>query len=256
MPQLALGSSVVKGAVNHHPTYRNRLSLVFATIRVIGLRAGVSHYSQRLIHLVTNKYGKPANDESDAHDGRFAVESSNERLEYLAIQSPNVKWGLPYAPWSPELFDKAIGSMPIRTDEYSFVDLGAGKGLPLLLASRYSFKSITGVEYSKTLADAACMNISAHQAQNGSRVSIQCICGDAAEFEFPHEPTVVYLFNPFQGKVMDRVIANIEKSLRAVPRDLWVIYANPWEGRKFRRSPMFETIEWNLEYSIHRSILR
>jgi SAM-dependent methyltransferase len=256
MPQLAMGNSVVQGAVNHHPTYRNRISLVFATIHVNGIRAGVSHYSQRLVHLLTNKYGKPANDEQDAYDGRFAVESCNESLEYLAIESPNVKWGLPYAPWSPELFEKAIRSLPIRTGEYSFVDLGAGKGLPLLLASKYSFKSITGVEYSKTLADAAWMNVSAHQEQNGSGAPIQCICGDAAEFEFPYEPTVVYLFNPFQGKVMDQVITNIEESLRTVPRDLWVIYANPWEGRKFRRSEVFETIEWNLEYSIHRSTLR
>jgi predicted RNA methylase len=256
MPQSAVDSSVVKGAINHHPTYRNRVSLVFATIHVKGLRAGVSHYSQRLIHLLTNRYGKPANDEPDGPDGRFVPERNNERLEYLAIQSPNVKWGLPYAPWSPEFFDKAIGSLAVRTSDYDFVDLGAGKGLPLLLASKYSFKSITGVEYSRTLADAARMNIAAHQKQNGSKVRIQCVCGDAAEFQFPNEPTVVYLFNPFQGKVMDRVIANLETSLRAVPRDLWVIYANPWEGRKFRRSAMFETIEWNLEYSIHRSILR
>jgi hypothetical protein len=256
MPQLAIGNSVVNGAVNHHPTYRNRISLVFATIHVNGIRAGVSHYSQRLVHLLTNKYGKPANDESEDQDGRFAVEGCNERLDYLAIESPNVKWGLPYAPWSPELFDTAIKSLPIRTEEYGFVDLGAGKGQPLLLASRYLFKSITGVEYSKTLAGEACKNISAHQDQDGSSVSIQCICGDAAEFEFPHEPTVVYLFNPFQGKVMDRVVANMETSLRAAPRDLWVIYANPWEGRKFRRSTVFETVERNLEYSIHRSILR
>jgi predicted RNA methylase len=256
MPYLAIANSAVTGTLNHHPTYRNRLSLIFATIHVNGLRAGISHYSQRLIHLVTKKYGKPANDESDVQDGRFAVESSNERLDYLAIQSPNVKWGLPYAPWSPELFNEAIGSLPIRTDDYSFVDLGAGKGLPLLLASKYSFKSITGVEYSQTLAAAARMNISAYQEQNGSGVRIQCVCGDAAEFEFPYEPTVVYLFNPFQGRVMDRVIANLETSLRAMPRDLWLIYANPWEGRKFRRSAMFETIEWNLEYSIHRCILR
>jgi len=55
---------------------------------------------------------------------------------------------------------------------------------------------------------------------------------------------------------MDRVIANLEESLRAAPRDLWVIYGIPWEGRKFRRSPMLQTIEWNSDYSLHRSTSR
>ena len=246
----------VKSQLNHRPTFRNRFYLLAATLHFNGINAGVSDYYQRLQRKFTKNHGECSLYRSDTCDEPSPEEESCMTTDGLSIQSPNVKWGLPYAPWSPELFEKAIGSLPIRTDEYSFVDLGAGKGLLLLLASKYSFKSITGVEYSKTLADAACMNISAHQAQNGSTVRIQCICGDAAEFEIPNGPTVIYLFNPFQGKVMDRVIANIENSLRTVPRDLWVIYANPWEGRKFRRSAMFETIEWNLEYSIHRSIFR
>jgi tRNA1(Val) A37 N6-methylase TrmN6 len=37
----------------------------------------------------------------------------------------------------------------VRLTDYSFIDLGAGKGLALLLASKYPFKSIVGVEYSK-----------------------------------------------------------------------------------------------------------
>jgi Methyltransferase domain len=243
----------MKASVYHHPTYRNRLFLVLATIHVNGLKAAATHYSQRFIHALSDEHGKPAKTESGTDDGRFTVASNDEQLEYLAIQSSNVKWGLPYGTWSQEIFDKAMQSVSIPPADYGFIDLGAGKGNSLLLASRYPFRTITGVEYSKTLTDAACANISAQQA---SGVPIQCICGDAAEFEFPNEPTVLLLNNPFQGKVMDRVIANIEKSLRANPRDLWVIYGNPWEGRKFRRSVMFKTIEWNLDFSIHRSFFR
>jgi SAM-dependent methyltransferase len=246
----------MKASVYHHPTYRNRIFLVLATIHVNGLKAAVSHYSQRLINGLSHEYGKPAKTETGTDDGRFTVASNDEELEYLAIQSSNVKWGLPYGTWSQEIFDKAMQCVSIRPADYSFIDLGAGKGNSLLLASRYPFRSITGVEYSKTLADAACVNIAAQLGQNGSGARIQCICGDAAEFEFPNEPTVLLLNNPFQGKVMDRVIANIERSLRATPRDLWVIYGNPWEGRKFRRSAMFKTIEWNLDFSIHRSFFR
>ena len=255
MPQSAVDSSVVKGAINHHPTYRNRVSLVLATIHVKGLRAGVSHYSQRLIQLLTNRYGKPANDEPDAADGRFVPERNNERLEYLAIQSPNVKWGLPYAPWSPELFDRAIRAWPCEHPIMTLSTLARGRACRCFWHPSIRSKALQASIFAN-IGGCGTHEIAAHQKQNGSRVRIQCVYGDAAEFQFPNEPTVVYLFNPFQGKVMDRVIANLETSLRDVPRDLWVIYANPWEGRKFRRSAMFETIEWNLEYSIHRSILR
>jgi predicted RNA methylase len=163
---------------------------------------------------------------------------------------------LPYAPTHPEFFQKVVGSLPVKLADYNFVDLGAGKGLALLLASKYPFKSITGVEYSKVLADLATGNIRSIKEQPGMDRSIECIWGDATNFELPNSPTVLYLFNPFQGKVMDRVIANIENSLRAAPRDLWVVYGIPWEGRKFRRSPMLETIEWNSDYSLHRSLCR
>ena len=240
----------VKGRVKQSPTFSNRIYQVAKTFHFEGAKAGVSYYCQRLLHKAMRK---DARYEPNMSDERFAAESFDASFDDLAIQSPNAKWGLPYEPWRRDLLHKALRSLPIRLDDYTFVDLGAGKGWALLLASEYRFKSITGVEYSKVLADSASVHIRTHQEKIGSHACIQCIWGDATDFNLPNERTILYLYNPFQGAVMDRVIANIEMSLRDHPRDLWVIYANPWEGRKFRRSPMFETIEWNSEYSVHRS---
>jgi hypothetical protein len=246
--------TATKGNAKLSPSFRNRVYLVITTFHFKGVNAGVSHYFQRLIQIFTKKHRGYVRYE--VCDQRFDAQSSDDRFECLAIQGSNAKWGFYYEPSREEVFHRAIKSLPMRLDDYCFIDLGAGKGLPLLLASEYSFKSITGVEYSKTLADAANLNIRIHNQQTGSHARTQCIWGDAADFEFPSEQTILYLYNPFQGKVMTRVIANLEKSLRSAPRDLWVLYANPWEGRKFRRSPMFETIEWNSDYSLHRSNCR
>ena len=246
----------IKGTVNRAPTFSNRLHQVMRTFRFKGVKASLSHYSRRALNVALRREEEEEPAACDAHscDDRFAAESYDARLDDLVIRSSNAKWGLPYVPTQPEFFDKVVRGLPVRHEDYSFIDLGAGKGLALLLASSYSFKAITGVEYSKIFADQASKNISAHEEQNGRPSHIRCIWGDAADFEFPHEPTILYLFNPFQGKVMDRVVENIENSLRIAPRDLWVIYGIPWEGRKFRRSPMFETLEWNADYSLHRSI--
>lgn len=257
MTVLTQSKVALKGTTNHFPTYRNRIYLVFATVHVNGVRAAVLHYSQRLIYMMTKRHGKPAKDGRDTTDMRFTAQSNDEHYECLNIQSSNSKWGLFYvSPSDEELIHRVIRSLPVRLEDYTFVDLGAGKGLPLLLASGYPFNGIIGVEYSKTLADLANRNIRTHEELNGFDPRIQCILGDAVDFEFPNQPTVLYLFNPFQGKVMDRVLTNLEKSLRRNPRDLWVLYLNPWESRKFRRSSSFETIEWNLEYTLHRSVCR
>jgi len=245
--------STIKGKVNRSPTFSNRIHQIIRTVRFKGAKASLSHYGSRALQVVLRRDPENGECTSDTCDERFAEEGFDARLNDLAIQSSNAKWGLPYVPTQQDFFDKVVGSLPIQLDQYNFVDLGAGKGMALLLASKYSFKSITGVEYSKIFADVAAENIRAHEEQDGT-CNIHCIWGDAADFEFSPEPTVLYLFNPFQGKVMDRVIANLESSLRRAPRDLWVVYGVPWEGRKFRRSPMFETIEWNSEYTLHRSI--
>jgi hypothetical protein len=256
MLELSDDLSVLEGKVNRMPTLRNRLFQVARTFQFKGAKASLAHYGGRILPFLRKGDEKQLVAEKDVVDQRFAAGSFESPLRELAIQSPNAKWGLPYAPTHPAFFEQVVGGLPVRLKDYDFIDLGAGKGLALLLASNYPFKSITGVEYSKVLANQATENISSYKDQGGEHGAIKCIWGDAANFELPHTPTVLYLFNPFQGKVMDSVIANLEQSLRAAPRDLWVIYGIPWEGRKFRRSPMLKTIEWNSDYSLHRSTSR
>jgi hypothetical protein len=250
MSNVVTSGSTIRARVKFKPTFRNRIYGFISTIHFEGVEAGLAHYYHRALHKLTGN----TEYEPNVSDERFAAGDRDASLEELIIESPSAEWGLPYEPWPEELFEKAVQSLPVRLDDYSFIDFGAGKGLALLLAANYPFKSITGVEYSKTLADTAAANIQSFRERSGSKRPLNCIWGDAADFKLPIEPTILYLFNPFQGKVMDRVIANIEKSLQNAPRDFWVIYGNPWEVRKFRRSPALETIEWNAKYSLHRSI--
>ena len=63
-----------------------------------------------------------------------------------------------------------------------------------------------------------------------SHLTYSMYLGRRHVFNLPNEPTILYLYNPFQARLWDRVIANIEMSLRDHPRDLWVIYANPWRA--------------------------
>ncbi|MGB8579262.1 MAG: class I SAM-dependent methyltransferase [Candidatus Sulfotelmatobacter sp.] len=137
----------------------------------------------------------------------------------------------PYQPTESVLFHEMIGAVSARAGfdfrEFIFVDLGSGKGRTLLMASDYPFRRIVGVELLPALNDAAQNNICKYQSGSQKCFALESICGDAADFTFPDEPTVLFLFNPFPESGLRNVIANLERSLREHPRRVYVLYHNP-----------------------------
>nr|AUN36754.1 hypothetical protein [uncultured bacterium] len=168
------------------------------------------------------------------------------------MQGVSAKWGVPYERSSESIFRNAIGKLPLRFEDYTFIDLGAGKGFALCLAAEFPFKRVVGVEYSRALVAEAAENLRNYDVRARKCMDASCVLGDATDFKFPAEPTVLYLYNPFQGKVMDRVIKNLKISLRDHPRDLWVLYTSPWEHRKFKRSREFELVDLTWDYAVYR----
>jgi hypothetical protein len=99
--------------------------------------------------------------------------------------------------------------------------MGSGKGRVLLMASRFGFRRVIGVEFADELHLAATSNAAAAHAHG---LHIEPILGDAAEFRFPVDPLVVYFNNPFSEGVMERVIANLSSSYEARRRPLVLVY--------------------------------
>lgn len=56
-------------------------------------------------------------------------------------------------------FRALMASLSAPVDELTFVDLGAGKGRAMLLASELPFRRIVGVEFSPELCDVARRNL-------------------------------------------------------------------------------------------------
>jgi SAM-dependent methyltransferase len=194
-----------------HPTLRTRLYLLGRRLRTRGLQGTAGYYFGRLTTLLQGGRDEQADAQA------VGLEPSLTQAG-LDIPRRNAKWGAHYAPSREDIFTKAVGTLPIRFGEYRFIDLGAGKGDMLLSAARLGFKSVVGVEYSKALAAIASANLSS--AADAMRGRMECVWGDATEFDLPNDRAVIDLFNPFQGRVMDTVVRNIEHSLRTVPRDV------------------------------------
>ncbi|MGA9509607.1 MAG: class I SAM-dependent methyltransferase [Candidatus Sulfotelmatobacter sp.] len=137
----------------------------------------------------------------------------------------------PYQPTASVLFHEMIEALSAQTGfdfrQFIFLDLGSGKGRTLLMASDYPFRLIVGVELLPALHDSAWNNIRKYQSEPQKCFAMESICGNATEFDFPVEPTVLFLFNPFPESGLRRVIGNLERSLREHPRRVYVLYHNP-----------------------------
>ena len=161
----------------------------------------------------------------------------------------------PYQPTEPGLFRDMLASLvqsnpKIDVREFTFIDIGSGKGRALLMAADYPFRRILGVELLPELHRVAKKNIANYKNDSQKCFVIDCVLGDASEFAFPPEPIVVYLFNPLPESGLARMIGNLEQSLREYPRAVFVIYHNPLLGHVLTRSGAFRRVAGTQQYSI------
>jgi SAM-dependent methyltransferase len=159
-------------------------------------------------------------------DERHGVDTAGiVPLHALAIDSPNTELGVRYQASAPERFRALLGSIEIPGGA-TFVDVGTGKGRPLLLASEWPFRRIVGVEFSPELCAVAERNAARFRSDAQRCRDIEVVCADATTWELPDEPLVVYLYNPFEPPLMREVLGGIRRSVERSPRELLLILVN------------------------------
>lgn len=144
----------------------------------------------------------------------------------------------PYFATEPWLFEQIMQALALSVQQsaasqslahatlqdFTFIDLGSGKGRVLLMASEYPFKKIIGVEFMPELHHAAQENIAGYSSARQQCRQIEAVCMDARDFQFPPEPLVVYLFNPFSESTFVAVLENLRRSIEQGPRPVYVAY--------------------------------
>lgn len=162
------------------------------------------------------------------------------RLKTLLIPSANKHEAMDYIPTRGRAFRKLLDALRFPPDSV-FVDFGSGKGKLLLLASKYNFKRIIGLEFSADLCETARRNVAAYQARQ-QRTPTEVVCTDVADYRFADDENVFFFFNPFNRSVMTRVLEKIEASSAARPREMWLIYCDPYLHDLIRQQTRFEKV--------------
>jgi len=86
----------------------------------------------------------------------------------------------------------AIEGLDVDHANFTFIDFGSGKGRVLLLAARYPFKEVVGIEFSKELNDIALLNSAGMPPHLNRAGKVSAICCDATEFEPPAGDLICY----------------------------------------------------------------
>jgi SAM-dependent methyltransferase len=160
----------------------------------------------------------------------------------------------PYQPTEPALFHEMIEALGQQPDfnfaDFTFIDLGSGKGRTLLMAADYPFRRIIGVELLPSLHHTARENLQRYQSESQQCFALESICADATTFPFPEGPLVIYLFNPFPEAGLRRVIANLEQVPHVQPRPVYVLYHNPLLEHVLGESAALHKIAGTHQYSL------
>jgi hypothetical protein len=157
-----------------------------------------------------------------------------------------------YQPSEPSLFHQILHSLPVAPNGFTFIDLGSGKGRTLLMASDYPFRRIVGVEFLVELEIIARHNIARYRGERQKCFVLESQRGDARDFEFPAEPTVLYLFNPFPEDVLRAVLARLHNSVADFPRTVYVLYHNLVHEKIFVQQEWLQPVYRTPLYAIYQ----
>jgi SAM-dependent methyltransferase len=130
----------------------------------------------------------------------------------------------------------------------AFLDAGCGKGRALVMAAHAGFATIRGIDISPKLCNEAITLIDKKQASFPD-ASFEIICCDAKSYSIPDDTSVLFLFNPFNKKIMLPFIEQVQKSLARKPRTIKLLYANPecgdlFENAGFKRTASIQKLHW------------
>ena len=145
----------------------------------------------------------------------------------------------PYGGSQPSIVRRSLERLPdIR--EYGFVDIGCGKGRPLLVASAMPFQRLLGIEISPALGAVAQANAAVMARRFPGLPAIQIEIGDATAALMPGPRVVCFIYHPFDASLLSALLGNLERQLQAGLEHVFLVYYNPIHGSVIDSSRRFQ----------------
>jgi SAM-dependent methyltransferase len=175
-------------------------------------------------------------------------------LVNLDFHSDHKSAGLEYQSHHPTVIRAALRALPVHHADFTFVDIGCGKGRVLLIASELPFRRIIGLEFAPSLAETARQNIKKYRFGPQTSAPIEVVTGDALDYELPSEPQVLYFYSPFSPPILEQIVAKVEGSFQKSPRDMFIVFSGVigMRDRAFGSQPQYERILREAHMDLYR----
>ncbi|WP_136657846.1 class I SAM-dependent methyltransferase [Nitratireductor sp. XY-223] len=142
------------------------------------------------------------------------------------VNSAHANLTYEYGPSPRPVVEWLLKALKVDFSQYSFVDIGSGRGRVLLTAATKPFKQVHGVEFCSVLHEQASRNIAGYPGERLQCRDVQSILCDALDYEVPEGNCVLYFFNPFDVQLVERVVTKFLDSAARNGNRVIVIYYN------------------------------
>lgn len=154
------------------------------------------------------------------------IDFSTQNLHNLTLTGDYKDHGTALVSTSKDFFKRVLCDLEEilekKVEKNLFLDYGSGKGGAIIHARYAGFKKTIGIEFAKELHNTAVSNI-----KKLGLKGVESIYEDATQYFPPQEISVIYLFNPFDEVVMEKVAQNILSQKDKYENDPYIIYGNP-----------------------------
>jgi len=185
-------------------------SMALSAVRQNGFAAGVGQVASEV-----------------AFDRRHGLAAFLPREVVGVVDDPTFRLAdaVQYQGVDPRLALRVLEMLPMETRfNATFVDYGCGKARGLAVGIVAGFRRLVGVEVSRELAALADRNLAVMRRRNPG-VDVQIHVMDATRYLPPEGPLVAFLYNPFVGLTLERVVQRLQQ--HAAQHPVWVVYINP-----------------------------
>ena len=172
----------------------------------------------------------------------------------LGIADPTLREkAILYLP-SPERVTRwMLENVGLDHSDFSFVDLGCGKGRVLMVASEYPFRRIIGVDISSGLSDIARQNDAKYRSASRKCLDVVVHNAHVPAFDFPEGNLLVHLYHPFDPELTGTALRRLGESLAKRPRRVVVTYLL-YTGAVDKVTEVFASIPWLRQTRYEQSI--
>ena len=165
------------------------------------------------------------------YDRRYGIETTGmvSRDGLVGMPADIRAFAGDYVPTNIALFRRIVRKSRLDPREFTFVDLGSGKGRIALAATRYPFKAILGVEADANLHRTALDNLERWRGADHDP-SVNFVHSDARTIELPKGNLFIFMYSPFRDQIFAQVGERLATAAREPGRAMVVAYSADWEA--------------------------